>query len=347
MNPEKQARTAAKPRQSPSISSSPKVQTRQISSAPISGSQLLTKLGLPLDKLSASLVSFARFFSLPLDPGLLAKIRRQALQPGPPAPDKPAGQTAPEQTLDQAQSLKSREALSLAATAAVCKGVELSPKALKDYALYLSGEDPESLEDAQAPDPDGRGSASGTEPKNGGSGNQSKENPDSQNGENPFADPVYLKEKTLALEQGRPLLNLMNRLPARDGRRWIALPFSFTHAGDLYQIVLRILLNGGNMEGTGNRMALEITKTSIAADNSSDSEQHWLFIMDTFTGQSPRLELQLEPFPEKQRKASLIRELSETLGIPAAYISFKSGGNAYSFAPDSRNEVLLSINEQV
>ncbi|MCL2265783.1 MAG: hypothetical protein FWC22_07050, partial [Treponema sp.] len=35
--------------------------------------------GLPPDKLSASIVTFAKFFSLPLKPQVLADIRRQAL----------------------------------------------------------------------------------------------------------------------------------------------------------------------------------------------------------------------------------------------------------------------------
>ena len=47
---------------------------------------LASASGLPADKLSASIISFARFFSLPLKPNILAAIRRQAFLPESPKP---------------------------------------------------------------------------------------------------------------------------------------------------------------------------------------------------------------------------------------------------------------------
>jgi hypothetical protein len=77
-------------------------------------SLLMKAAGLPADKLSASIISFARFFSLPLKPDLMASIRRQSLLPETSAPG--------------------RETLSLAAAAAESKGVELRPKGIEWFA---------------------------------------------------------------------------------------------------------------------------------------------------------------------------------------------------------------------
>jgi hypothetical protein len=88
---------------------------------------LLSSLGLPRDSLSASIVSFARFFSLPLEPELLAEVRRQTIASG--AAANPGGG-------------KNREALSLAALAATDKGLRLSAAALEEYSAAINGEAP-------------------------------------------------------------------------------------------------------------------------------------------------------------------------------------------------------------
>jgi hypothetical protein len=73
-------------------------------------------LGLPREELSTALVGFVRFFSLPLDPGLLHRLRREALRPS----AKSGG-----------------EALALAAAAAEAKGLRLTGEALEAYAAAL------------------------------------------------------------------------------------------------------------------------------------------------------------------------------------------------------------------
>ncbi|MCL2878649.1 MAG: hypothetical protein FWF29_00255, partial [Treponema sp.] len=74
---------------------------------------LLTSLGLPVDQLSRTILSFAKFFSLPFDPGLLANARKAGF------------------------GGKDREAQALANLAAVDKGVSATPAALQEYASLL------------------------------------------------------------------------------------------------------------------------------------------------------------------------------------------------------------------
>ncbi|MDR0690354.1 MAG: baseplate J/gp47 family protein [Spirochaetaceae bacterium] len=77
---------------------------------------LALSLGLPPDDLSRALAGFIRFFALPLEPGLVLRLRREALSasPGPKA-----------------------EGAALAAAAAAAKGLGLTGEALAAYAAAL------------------------------------------------------------------------------------------------------------------------------------------------------------------------------------------------------------------
>jgi len=112
-------------------------------------SSLILAAGLPQDKLSASIVSFARFFSLPLKPEVLKHIRQQAFTMTPNAPPVAAGEDAAE----AGTVFKNREALSLAASAAEGKGVELHTKSLETYAQAI---DPESRRNNEQGDKRGK-----------------------------------------------------------------------------------------------------------------------------------------------------------------------------------------------
>jgi hypothetical protein len=101
----------------PAVSSSIKLVTANHEPRMFQSNQLAA-LALPQDRLSAVIIELARFFSLPLEPGLLSKIRRET---------RPSNEQAAKP-----------ETLSLAAAAAADKGVELSAAALKKYAQALS-----------------------------------------------------------------------------------------------------------------------------------------------------------------------------------------------------------------
>ncbi|MDR1899903.1 MAG: hypothetical protein LBQ55_07850, partial [Treponema sp.] len=101
-------------------------------------------LGLPPDRLSASIISAARHFSLPLEPGLLARLRRD-VSAVVPVRETAAGTGTGENAeaawragrAGTAETAPLREALSLGAAAAASKGLGLCREALDDYAAAI------------------------------------------------------------------------------------------------------------------------------------------------------------------------------------------------------------------
>ncbi|GHV04343.1 hypothetical protein FACS189485_09530 [Spirochaetia bacterium] len=291
-------------------------------------SSLLLSLGLPQDKLSASIIAFVRYFSLPLNPALLAKIRRQSLgaEAGNalPAHSPGKGQTqAAEARSPQSdlRILRVREALSLAAAAAEDKGVELSRDGLADYARSLS--EPLTL------DPDqGRSAGDGR-----GGGSPDKER---KRDENP-GDTESLRNKILRAEDQNPLLKLMNRLPGKNGQRWMVFPFSFEDRGRSFAVTLRILLTP---EGAAERMALDAVSEN----------RRWLFIADN--PPNGRLQITGSFWPGgSSSESGLLRrmekELADFLGMEAEQVHLRNDEEFPLFASDSRAEALLSVNEEV
>jgi hypothetical protein len=196
-------------------------------------------LGLPGDGLSASLLSLAKFFSLPLDAKLLLMLRQQALSLAP----RPA-KTPREDGAERAPLAGQLRSAALAAAAAAGKGVVLSPEALGRYAAVLvaNGRDGEAPED----EPD---AGAGREGQPGEDGAPCFPAPRGGGG-SVFAERI----------EGRlPLLGLLNRIPGRDGRRWITLPFAFESGGVDCKVSLRIVLADTNsIPWKAERMALDI-----------------------------------------------------------------------------------------
>ncbi|GHV89782.1 hypothetical protein AGMMS50268_02850 [Spirochaetia bacterium] len=355
---------------------------------PVDPSQLFTKLGLPNDKLSASIAAFARYFSLPLEPALLGKIRRQALNAdaGKAAAVKTAASAVPVKTPTAAEalSLKTREALSLAALAAADKGVELSRDSLADYARSLSRSlaiDPDKRRsggghgdgggfgtgaDKGNAGEAGGGTAGETGGNGAGNGNGSP-NKQGERDKNP-GDGGALREKILQTEEQNPLISLMNRLPGKKGQRWIVLPFFFGNQDRNFAVTLRILLTPelaaavptkgrisppGALAGASGfraeRMALEIAGEK---QHPNQSPSHWLFILENPPGGELRLRgsLGTGASPPEKTTAKVLRaiekELAALLGIAPEQVQMKDEGEFPPFA-DSRNEALLSINEEV
>jgi hypothetical protein len=228
---------------------------------------LALSLGLPRDALSAALISLAKFFSLPLEAKILRQLRRQALSLPAPEPLSPGDARETIQAPPLAGRIRSA---AFAAAAAAGKGVALSPEALGSYAAALArGLAPGGRDEAE----DGPGAKGGTGTEGGADGDggeQPEERPGSgpgaglragipgrpHDGRPPFDDRRALVE---GIEGRLPLLGLLNRLPGRDGRRWISLPFSFRSGGVEYGVSLRIVLADTNsMPWKAERMALEV-----------------------------------------------------------------------------------------
>ena len=299
-------------------------------------SALLSSLGLPVDRLSASVLAVARFFSLPLEPGFLAGIRRQAGLPGQAGQASQTGQGAAAERAVAGLELpagegvfKFQEALALAAAAAADKGLELTRAGLEEYATAI---DPDRRGDGDGGS--GGGSTGGTAGGNsGGAGNRgggrganadSREDDDCD-GETAAAiagDSAALREQMLAAGERSPLLALLNRLPGANGQRWIVLPFSFSVQGEQYRIALRILLDAGHNAG---RLVMEIAKSGA-------SEGRWLFNMDRAKTGAPRMEVLLSPPRRKGALKSIGEKLAALLGFPPESVSVQNGAEPFPLA---------------
>jgi hypothetical protein len=314
---------------------------------------LVTALGLPAGRLSTAVVAAARFFSLPLEPGLLAKIRRQALQPGQlpqPGLATQGGPAAAAGGVNETTgaSFENRDAPVLAAAAAADKGVELTPAGLADYTAAI--------------DPEAGRNAGGHGGQNGKKQDNNRKNTEKKAEEDHFLrseaiDPLYLREKIIEFAEQSPLLGLMNRLPGKNGRQWIVLPFSFSENGARYHLSLKIMLNdaalgsqNGHMAGhMAGQMALEIVKSGAdGGKRTDDAEQRWLFVLDS--GRRPQdSQLTLRLWPPRPQRAlqSLAGRLSQALNIAPERVFVENYTKLSFFSPENRQEVLLSVNEQV
>jgi hypothetical protein len=295
--------------------------------APRSVSSLISSTGLPADKLSASIISFARFFSLPLKPELLKNIRQQAFEAAPnaslPEPVPNAEESEPKSGI----IFKNREALSLAAAAAESKGVELQPKGLEAY--------------AQAVDPDWRR-------QDGEQGEQrgKRKREDSEKGEVSLQMTAAISAdgvEKMALEGAgkEPLLEILNRLPGKDGKRWVVLPFDFSDKGREFKVSLRILLAAGKTANRADCMALDVAVRDVI--EKGKNEKRLLFILEP----SNRLSVWLWPEISKKERAELVRELSALLEIAPGRIFIKAKTEAFPFEADFGNDLLRQIDEAV
>jgi hypothetical protein len=288
----------------------------------------------------------------------LTKIRRQAVTANTAAPTPaPSSPAAPA----DARSFRIREALSLAATAAADKGVTLSREALEDYALS-----PRQAADPQEKDHSGGGAGEGS--GNGGGGNagggpngnssgdtggQAGGDPDGSPGgigqkegarrkaedgsgkSADVSDVERLRDKVLEAERQNPLINLMNRLPGRNGQRWICIPFSFEDGGLTFNVTLRVLL------------AAEAHRAEQFALEISGEKQRWLFTAACRPGGTLHLEAGLWPAVAEKTLRSMEKELAALLAVPPEQVQVRNDEEFPPFAPDSRKNAPLPVDEEV
>jgi len=303
---------------------------------------LIAATGLPIDKLSASVVSFARFFSLPIKPELMAAIRRQAVSSPTPQPD--SIKLAAAENAAESHAAKSREALLLAAAAAESKGVELHPKGLEAF--------------AEAINPDWQKRQNSGE--RGRRGRQGKDENEQEKEKVVRNDISAASIGKMALEaaERNPLLAILNRLPGKNGQRWIVLPFGFCEHGREFKVSLRILLETNNNQtvaencGTSRAlcMALDIVDTPI---QHHEAERQWLFVWTSENGGAAassvmtRLAVYLQPELPPRTAAFLARTLSESLEIPPEHISIKNRSESFPCEAGCGDDLLRPINEAV
>jgi hypothetical protein len=292
-------------------------------------SSLISAAGLPADKLSASIISFARFFSLPLKPELIKHIRQQAFTQTQMAHNATPSQAVPaaaDGAPEAGTVFKNREALSLAASAAESKGVELQPKGLETF--------------AQAVDPDWQK-------------RQDSEHRDRRRNKNDKEEEPRPSQKTSAITAGsvekmalegagkNPLLAILNRLPQKDGKRWIVLPFNFSDNGREFKVSLRILLETGKTVNRAAGMALDIAIHNTAENGKTEKRQ--LFVLEP----ANRLSVYLQPEISQKEETALIRELSALLEINPHRIFIKPQKESFPFEANCGDDFFHPIDEAV
>jgi len=320
-NPTQTAKSAAS-----AVSKTPQSTVTQ--TVPRSVSSLISAAGLPADKLSASIISFARFFSLPLKPELLKNIRQQAFEAAPnAAPPEPIPATEDSEP-KSGIVFKNREALSLAAAAAEGKGVELQPKGLEAYAQAV---DPEWRQRQNSEQSDQRGK---------------RKREDNEKEEAPLQKTAAMSAaglERMALDEAEknPLLAILNRFPEKDGKRWIVLPFDFSDNDREFKVSLRILLETDKTVDRADCMALDIAIRDIV--ESGKVEKRRLFVLEP----ANRLSVYVRPEITSVQQAELVRELSALLGIAPERIFIKTKTEEFPFEAELGNDFLRSIDEAV
>jgi len=315
---------------------------------PRSASQLASAAGLPSNKLSASIISFARFFSLPLKPQVLADIRRQVImQTASPAQSTAqtasqiASQTAP-QTAPQsaylsgaasspanqsAAGLKNCEAISLCAAAAESKGTELNAKGLESY--------------AEAVDPDSRRQDGGRQRRESNK-NEQDEKACLKSGE---ITAQGVKEKAFEYLQENPLLEILNRLPGKNGQRWIVLPFDFTEGDKLIKVSMRILINDVKISNSAAFMVLDILTMNSEQDKGVNNSRQ-VFIIESVNDKPVKITAYHQPELPQKAHRQLIKDLSALLEIPDERVFIKKSEESFPFE-SGHGEELISIDEAV
>jgi hypothetical protein len=294
---------------------------------PRSVSSLISAAGLPADRLSASIISFARFFSLPLKPELLKNIRQQAFEASPNAAPPEPVPTAEDSEPKPGIVFKNREALSLAAAAAEGKGVELQPKGLETY--------------AQAVDPDWRRQDSGQGDKSGKRKREDSEKEEASLQKTAEISAAGLEKIALEGAGKDTLLAILNRLPGKDGKRWLVFPFDFSDNGREFKVSLRILLETGKTVNRADCMALDIAIRDFKENGETDKRR--LFVLEP----ANRLSVCVRPEISKKEQAELVRELSALPGIAPERIFIKTQTETFPFEADFGNDLLRSIDEAV
>ncbi|MDR2048185.1 MAG: hypothetical protein LBP69_01890 [Treponema sp.] len=258
---------------------------------------LLSALKLPHDSLSEHIVSFSRYFSLPLERSSIGALRREVLVQ------------------------KKREAAALGAAAAADKGLVLESRALEEYADAI---DPAEWREQPRRETPERRDPGGGKDENGKKG--------------PAAEDIKRKV-TAVLEKG-PIPDFINRIPGKNGRRWLVIPFSCSAEGIDVRASFRVLLS----DPAGKRPETERFAADIAVFRNRELYRRWFFMLEGRSGgafKAKRAEFSVSP-PVSDNK-TLIRELAEIFSLSRDTISLTKKGDF----TDSKEDLLRTVDEEV
>jgi hypothetical protein len=306
-----------------------------VNSAASSISSLISSAKLPSDKLSESIILFARFFSLPLKHEILTAIRRQALMPQNKTTDqKETAKSAitqvellKQETIENSGNsvltAKNRLAFSLAAAAAESKGAELEAKGLE---LYANAIDPDMEERRDANSHGKRRNKK-----------QDENNKKDEDYNSVSVNGSTLKKIALESAEENPLLYILNRLPGKDNQRWIVLPFEINEDGRDYRVTLRILPETLNHISL---MTLDIVEIG-------DSIKRSIFTLEAVDDNINALNIYMQSELSPKAKHQLERNLSALLNIPVKRISVRESNYLFPLESGSETELFRSVDEAV
>ena len=348
----------------------PPVQNLQQSMAVKNGpdlSSLFSALKLPEDNLSKSLIGFARFFSLPLEPALLNSLRREALNQRHPV----------------------RETAALGAAAAADKGLKLGEKALGEYVLAMEGSVKSFAKDYSPEAEAARQYNNGEEDREQNPNDSGREGQDSRDSQqessgqyaqpdNGFSDDTpsgkekknlqerfsgeSLRQQAAKILKDRMPLDFINRIPGKNGR-WIAVPFSFCQDTFEFTVSMRIFLNAKYLKSEQcmnlliDRLLLDVEAQQMdhAAPGFRGKGSHWFIGLERpGSGKNDDPErlspgsmavIFFEPVkPSLAEKKRIRRELAKALDLPLDKVSFREKQPLFA---DLGMDHLRSVDEEV
>jgi hypothetical protein len=274
----------------------------------------------------------------------MAKIRRESLSPVP--PEFPQGKAL------SPQGRGAQNAAAFAAAAAAAKGLELSREGLAAYAAAIDPDYPEkhsggSAENSGADPEKNSGGDSGPENQKNGEG---EGDPRGSFGGSPRGGPDHgdrtkpdtLREKILEIEGQNPLLGLVNRIPGKNGERWISLPFAFTQGDVEYRVSLHITLTASLSSASPCRLDMD-----ISGGPRDKPVLRWFFRYDTFAGKDPRLQARFWPPESKEVLKSFQKELSRLFSLQINKINLQNNEEYASAIKNCIDDILPTINEEV
>jgi hypothetical protein len=250
-----------------------------------------------------------------------------------------------------------REASALGAAAAADKGLELPAGVLKEYAAAIEGDreafslwqfpgekDPENSDGGTGnnPEPEKRDTyPDHSEPERRGSeGSGGGYRKDGQGFGAEKSEEIQYHVKKL-LEK-KPLLDFINRIPGKNGRQWVVLPFSFSKGGVEFTVSLRLLLGQQSSE----RLCAD-----IKVSRPKEKQRRWLISLEKpILNPIPAMKAEISLFSgdescnfTENKKQALERELAEALELPLDRVTVQ----LRPLFTDSRDDLLRQVDEEV
>ena len=300
--------------------------------------QMARALSLPTDTLSITLLALCRFFSL--SPNQALMLRRELL-----ALPRLMSRTSASRTSSPkaAKEKASLEAKAFAATAALDKGVTLSPEALEHYAGFLGP--PGLTEEGET----------GEDNAFSGGGRENLPGRPAEPGRPQNAGQVFLLEEAPTAEELRAiaegeakkdgLLNFLNAIPGKNRQYWTVFPFKLSKRGTEIEVFLRILKGEPFFAGENGHIIIDIT---------GPKRQYRCFLKKM----AGKLRADIRVYPElspgnlKALKKKADRFLGEGTGLAGNSLGFgeilvQNGETAASWVVDWCTECLPSVNKEV